>query len=235
MYNSPFVPPRHARSATRFISAVLLTTAAAACSSTPEATATTVTIVSGNNQTATVATAAGAPLVVKVTDQSGAPVTGVAVYFAPGGTATLGSPLAYTDASGDASTTLTLGTASGLDSIIVSTAGVSNSATFTVMANPGAPAAIAVVSGDGQGTAAGSALPAPLVVAVTDIYGNPVPGVPVDWAGAGGLASAQTLTSATGTATDTVVLPPARGTDTITAAVDGDAAATSVKFTEDAN
>ena len=235
MYNAPFVPPRHVRSSTRLIAAALLSAAPAACSSTSDATAATMTIVSGNNQTATVATAAGAPLVVKVTDQNGAPVSGVQVNFAPGGTATLGSPLAYTDASGDASTTLTVGTTSGLDSILVTTPGTPSPVAFTVMVNPGAPTAIAVVSGDGQGTVAGSALPSPLVVAVTDIYGNPVPGVPVDWAGAGGIAAAQTLTTAAGTATDTVVLPAARGTDTITATVAGDAAATPVKFTENGN
>jgi hypothetical protein len=235
MHNSPFVPLRHVGFSTRIITAVLVSAATAACSSTPEATATTMTIVSGNNQSATVATAAGAPLVVKVTDQNGAPLSGVQVSFAPGGTATLGSPLVYTDASGNASTTIILGTASGLDSILVVAGGIPNPVTFTVTVNPGAPAAIAVISGNGQGTVAGSALPAPLVVAVTDVYGNPVPGVPVDWAGAAVIASAQTLTNATGTATDTVVLPATPGTDTITAAVDGDAAATPVKFTESAN
>src|SRR2546425_426466 len=67
----------------------------------------TITIVSGNNQAGTVNAPLPAPLVVRVT-QGGSPVTGATVAWSiTSGSGTLAAPTSGTDASGQASNTLT--------------------------------------------------------------------------------------------------------------------------------
>ncbi|HOC88493.1 MAG TPA: FG-GAP-like repeat-containing protein [bacterium] len=64
------------------------------------------------------------------------------------------------------------------------------------------PAEVALVSGDGQSVKPGEALPQPLVVKVTDAYGNPVYGAAVTFGGAGSFIESQPLhTDARGHAT----------------------------------
>jgi uncharacterized protein (TIGR03437 family) len=70
--------------------------------------------VSGSGQTAVINTPFGSPLVVKLVDGSGAPVSGVQVTFAvTGGSASLGSATSTTDSSGQASTSITAGGTAG--------------------------------------------------------------------------------------------------------------------------
>jgi len=122
----------------RFLPAMIITGAvlAAACSSnddnttvTPKASA--IAIISGNAQTGVVGTALPLPLVVKVTDQNGAAMSGVVVNFTASGGATLRSASATTDANGQATDSLTLlGSTVGSDTVTASVSGVTTSAIF---------------------------------------------------------------------------------------------------------
>ncbi len=100
----------------------------------------------------------------------------------------------------------------GLSLLALSASLVGCEATVTNGLNPPvqnppvtAPASLRPVSGDSQSAPTGSLLPAPLVVRVYDSLGNPYPNIPVDWTlpQPGVLGQAQTITDATGTATNT--------------------------------
>jgi hypothetical protein len=142
--------------------------------------------VSGGGQSASVNTAFGVPLVVKVTDPFGNPVAGVTVTFA-GPTSGAGvtfptGPTAPTGPTGQASLTIKANRASGSYAVTATTAGVGTPATFALTNVPG-PGTIAVLSGGSQSAAVGATFAGPLVVKVTDSFGNPVPGVTVTFAG----------------------------------------------------
>ncbi|MBT3773072.1 MAG: hypothetical protein HOF87_00775 [Gemmatimonadales bacterium] len=86
--------------------------------------ATVVTIVSGSDQTAIVRETLPTPVVVRVTDQGGAPVPGETVTFTPGGqSGTVSASSAVADANGEASTVWTLGEVFGGQSLTASIAG----------------------------------------------------------------------------------------------------------------
>jgi hypothetical protein len=161
-------------------------------------------IVNGNNQSAAVANALANPLVVKVADQYGNPLVGVAVTFAiTGGSGTLSAPSAVTNGSGQAQVTLTLGTTAGTVTVSATISGVATPAVFTETATPGPPAALTYVSGNNQTGVGGGTLQNPLVVKVTDQYANPIQGITVLFAvvsGAGSLNASSVLTDASGQA-----------------------------------
>lgn len=90
--------------------------------------------VSGNNQSVLVGTAFGSSLVVEVTDNQGNPVSGAPVTFTiNSGSATLGTTSTTTGVTGQASTTVTAGSAPG-NIVIVAAAGSFNT-TFTLSAH----------------------------------------------------------------------------------------------------
>jgi uncharacterized protein (TIGR03437 family) len=80
---------------------------------------------------------------------------------------------------------------------------------------------IAIVSGGGQSGSPNQAVPAPLVVRVTDSSGKPVAGELVSFAVIGGSANvtapAQIVTDSTGSASATVTMGPGGGPATVTA------------------
>jgi len=85
------------------------------------------------------------------------------------------------------------------------------------------PATIAAVSGNNLSATAGTALPNPFVVVVTDASNNPVPGVPVTFAvasGGGTLSAASVVTNTQGLA-PTLLLGVTAGTNTVTATAAG--------------
>jgi hypothetical protein len=88
---------------------------------------------------------------------------------------------------------------------------------------PTTPAEIAPVSGDGQTAPAGQPLANPLIVVVTDEFGNAVPGVSVTWSaqGGGNVSATATETGSNGRASVTRVLGPTTGEQTTTATVSG--------------
>jgi hypothetical protein len=208
---------------------IIVALVAAACSSDnttttpPTPVASTVTIVSGNAQTGTVATAAGTPVVVQVKDQNGDPIAGVQVNFTVTGGGTLGTPTATTDASGNASTTVTLGNKSGVDSVNAAVSGVSQTTLFTLTAAAGAPSELVIVSGNNQSGTAGTNLASTLVVQVTDQFGNPIPGATVDWTTTAGtlVATAQSTSDANGMISDALQLPATAMGVTVTATLHG--------------
>ena len=107
---------------------------------------------------------------------------------------------------------------------------------FTANVTAG-PATTATISGgNNQSGTAGTTLPQPLTVVVTDQYGNPVPGVAVNFddGGAGGsfLNPNPVTTDNTGTATQGYTLPPVAGLVNITATAAG--AANPAVFSETA-
>ena len=92
---------------------------------------------------------------------------------------------------------------------------------FNISAGPAAT--IALSSGDAQTASAGSALPAPVVVKVTDLGGNVVSGTTVAFATASGgsFAPASATTGATGLASTTWTLGAAAGAQSMTASATG--------------
>ena len=95
----------------------------------------TQTIVSGNNQIATTGTALANPFVVEVLDGNGDPLAGVAVTFTVvAGGGTLSNTTSVTDANGQATSTLILGTAPGTNTVEVRVEGIIEIVTFSAVA-----------------------------------------------------------------------------------------------------
>ena len=102
---------------------------------TAEALPPTLTSTSGNNQIAAVGTALANPFVVKVRDGNGTPLAGVTVTFVVRtGGGTLSTGTTTTDASGQADSTLRLGTEAGTNTVEVSAEGITEIVTFSAVA-----------------------------------------------------------------------------------------------------
>jgi hypothetical protein len=97
---------------------------------------------------------------------------------------------------------------------------------------PSVDTAISLVSGDNQVGTAGTPLANPLVVAVGDAEGNPIPGVAVTWSvtDGGGAVTPTSSTSSDGRASATFTLGPTLGDQHVEASVPG-ASNTPVLFT----
>ncbi len=111
---------------------------------------------SGDDQGGVISTAAGAPIVVRVNDQFGNPVSGTDVTFAvTAGSATLGDPTANSGPDGRAQTTFSFGATPGSITISAASAGLTGSPqTFTaesgqilVVNDQFQPAALTVAAG----------------------------------------------------------------------------------------
>jgi len=205
--------------------------------------ATAIAVSSGSGQSATVHTAFASPLVAKVSDTYGNPVSGVTVTFAAPGSGASGTfagsvNTAATNASGIAtSPTFTANTTAGGYNVSASASGT-GSVNFAESNTAGAATTVAASSGSGQSATVHTAFASPLVVTVTDTYGNPVSGVTVTFAAPGSGASATfascpggnpttaqcvVITSATGIATSSALTATtlAGGPYTVTATVSG--------------
>lgn len=137
----------------------------------------------------TVATVVTPSPSVRVTDASGTPVPGVDVTFAVGSGGGLSAGgLQVTNTQGIATVgSWRLGTSAGSDNTLVATAGTL-STIISVQATPG-PAATAARAANvpqTQNVAPSAAVAIPPAVVVTDQYGNPIQGVPVQFAAAAG-------------------------------------------------
>lgn len=154
-----------------------------------ESNAAAISIVSGDNQAAGAGVALGQPLVVRVVDGLNRPVSGETVAFTveAGGGAVLPTS-GTTGADGRVSTAWTLGPLAGTQRVRATVTGSSPAlvVTFTATASSGTGAALTIVSGNAQTAPVKSALADSLVVKVTDVLGNPVSGVQVDWTVTGG-------------------------------------------------
>ncbi len=190
--------------------------------------ATTMAISAGDNQNGTVATAVAVPPSVLVSDQFGNPVAGQPVTFTVatgGGSVTGGS--ATTNAAGIAAVgSWTLGTATGTNTLTATSTGLAGSpATFTATASAGAATQIAVSTGNGQSATVNTAVAVNPAVLVRDAFSNPVAGVAVTFAVAGGGGAAtgtSATTNASGVATvGSWTLGQTAGANTLTATATG--------------
>jgi adhesin/invasin len=161
----------------------------------PTAVAVTVSAAT-NNQSAVVGQALPLPVSVQVTDGAGVPIGNVAVTWTVltgGGSVSASS--STTDVNGNATIIWTLGPTVGTQTLSASIAnGASTTISATALATGGAGMSIA--SGNNQTIAIG-ATSAPMVVHISDSFGNPVSGAVVNWS-----ASAGAVLSATSTTTD---------------------------------
>lgn len=214
----------------------LLAGAAAACGGSDltlpsESVAAKIEITQGNGQNAPVSTLLPQRLLVKVTDSRGLAVPNQPVEFtiATGG-GNVSPASATTGADGQAGTAWTLGSAAGAQTVTAATIGngapANLSVTFSASALTAAPARLTKVAGDGQNAAAGTNVPTPPSVKVTDAVGNPIQGVLVTFAvtGGGGIV-APTVPVATGgngiAAVTSWQLGPVAGPNQLTATVAG--------------
>jgi adhesin/invasin len=201
-----------------------------------------VTVVQGDQQNGRVGDSLPQPLVVAVTDASGRPVEGATVVFtlsdpAPG--ASISPDREATNADGEATAAIVLGTRPGNQAGQVQALGASGAPTasvgFMLIAVPENANGIAPVSGQDQSGPVGSTLANPLVVQVSDPFGNPIEGVTVTWTadGGGSVSAPASTTGADGTTSVQRTLGGTAGTQRTFAAVDG-LAGSPVTFTHTA-
>ncbi len=164
------------------------------------------------------------PIVSQAQDLYKNGVAGVTVHFTANKGAVPNPSSAVTDATGLARTTLQLPTTVGTITVTGSSAGLKN-ISYLEYSDAGPAANIAITSGNNQFAPAGTQLPQALSVLVADQYGNPVPGVDVDFddGGAGGTFSNANpgVTGTNGTATQFYTLPPLPRAITINAIATG--------------
>ena len=174
---------------------------------------------SGDAQTGTVGAALTDELRVVVTED-GAPSPGVDVTFATTD-GSVAPTTATTDASGIASTVWTLGEEAGGQDATATLAGATGSPqTFTATGTPDVALNLVTVSGGDQSGRVGEAAPAPLVLRVTDQFGNGVAATAVGFAVTAGDANAapgNANTDATGSAQTTITFGATAGAVTVEA------------------
>jgi hypothetical protein len=174
------------------------------------ATTPTIRVVSGNNQTGPAGSVLPLPLVARVTNEAGQPVSGVPVVFEVtqnsgglvSGTASIGALAVTSNAAGEASVQLRTGTRSGVgNNVVQATAvGFAGTAVFQASGTAAGASRIVVDTGNGQTGVVGSALPLPFVAIVTDAGYNRLGGVPVTFTvrqGGGSINGVTTVTTTT--------------------------------------
>jgi len=193
----------------------------------------------GDKQTGEVGVALPESVVVQVLDQRGNPLPGVRVAFAPGEDspgAEARPDAVTTDADGEAWAEWVLGSSSGAQSLLASVAETDElQVAFEATARAGQARRVEVAGGDNQDGAVGGLLPEPLVVLVTDQFGNPVEGTEVEWsADAGSVDPGSSTTGPDGKASANWRLGSGIGTQSAAAIVQG-LEGSPVSFTGTAN
>jgi adhesin/invasin len=181
-------------------------------------------LVSGDGQRASVGTKLGDPLIVRISDQFGNPVANVSVKW-DGGDGSVDPATSETGDDGQASTSWTLGSATGSYTAKASSAGLDGSpVSFTATAVAGSANRLIQVSGDHQSGAPGTELGQPVVVRLVDRNGNGISGRAVSWvvgAGGGSVASSTSTTDGDGRADTRWTLGSSPGLNTLNAVVSG--------------
>jgi hypothetical protein len=188
-----------------------------------------ITIVQGDAQSGRVGNTLAEPVVARVTDSQGRPVAAIPVAFAfTGGVAASVAPdTAMTDADGRAPFQILLGPQVGSGSAEVRVSGSAGSGALAApvqfTALPANANELVPVSGDSQSARVGGALADPLVVQVTDAFGNPIAGVDVAWTAVdgGSVSQATVQTGDDGLASVEVTLGPNAGIQHTTASAPG--------------
>jgi hypothetical protein len=162
-------------------------------------TAVAVVVKSGDRQLGSVGTALKLPIVLRTVDRHGNAVPGALVKLAPtAGRLTDSSVI--TDAAGETRILWTLGKPAGLQRMAIKVAGDTSESEATALARPGKPAKLAFVAPP-ETAKPGKPLPKPVVVQVTDAYGNPLGGQTVVFKpNTGTVTPARGLTDADGRA-----------------------------------
>jgi protocatechuate 3,4-dioxygenase beta subunit len=172
----------------------------------------------------TVGSALPAPLTVRVLDDRGKAMRGVAVSWSvTAGGGTIDPASSTTDAAGVASASWTLGPGAGAQGASAAV-GELAPVSFTAAASPDAAARAVPVGGSDQSGEVAGSLPDSLVVRVNDRFGNPVPHVAVSWsvgAGGGTLAPGGPATSDSGLVKARWTLGPAIGGQSVEARAAG--------------
>ena len=194
----------------------------------------------GDDQAGSASTQLAEPFVVLSLDENGAAMTGVVVSFsvsAGGGMlsattdanpctieSSTSSTTATTDANGQASARLTLGSEPGTNTVSATVEGL-EAETFTATATEQATShSLTKVCGDDQEGTAGILLAEPFVVSVVDEDGAAIAGVAVSFSvttGGGTLSVTTDTTNANGRARTRLTLGSDEGTNTVSATVEG--------------
>ncbi len=182
--------------------------------------------VGGNAQSGTVGQALGMALTVQINDAGGNPIPSVSVSFVvTSGGGSVADPTVPTDATGQASTTWTLGLTAGEQQVSASIEGGGPVGTFTATATADVAFSIAEVSGNMQQGPTGAQLPDPIVVKVADQFGNGVQGEAVAFAitdgGDGSLVSNLEITDDQGEASTQWTLSSSEGPNSAEASAAG--------------
>lgn len=181
-------------------------------------------ILGGDAQTGTLGASLALPLRVEVRDAYGNPVAGATVNFSSvSGGGSLTPPVAVTDSLGRAQTAWTLGATLGAQQVDAALAAApAVTVSFTATAESGAPAALLLVSGNGQSGLPLSTTANPLEVEVRDAFANPLAGVLVTFSVISGDANttvSPVLTGVDGRAATEVVFGAVAGPVTLRATV----------------
>jgi len=179
-------------------------------------------VYSGDGQSGPIRSSLPAPLVVALSDSSGAPLPGRQVSFRVSrGDGTLIAPTAEgrvftatTDGQGRAEVSFRLGSRAGSGShrVAAAAAGFAGEVVFSASAVADQPVGVKALSGEMQRGVPGQALPRPFVVFVHDAGGNPVEGATVRFeviqgdASISGLSSLAAVTNGDGLAEASVTL-----------------------------
>ena len=186
--------------------------------------------VHGNGQKGTVGAPLPTPLVVRVVSSGGAGVPGRQVAFLPigeGSADRLEPDTALTSSSGEASSTWVLGPRMGqqrVEAHLVADGETPAPVTFSAEAVAAEPDTLRGASALSRAGRRGDELTDPLVVRVSDRFGNPVSGAVVTWAvmaGDGELSAGESESGADGTAAVSWELGDQVGVQRVTAAMPG--------------
>jgi len=184
-----------------------------------------IAIFDGDGQSGAVGSQLANPLVVKVTDNFGNPISGVTVHWSAEGQGSVSNETTVTGDNGQTSVTRTLGSNTGAETTLASAENLAGSpVTFTSTAVAGDASRIEIVSGNGQNAPAGTVLPEDLVVRVLDENGNPIVNRAISWLigqGGGSVDPATNHTDGEGKASVRLTLGATPGTNTVNAVVSG--------------
>jgi hypothetical protein len=194
----------------------------------------TLNIISGNNQSGAAGSTLPTQLVVQVTDPYGNAVSGTPVSFSDnsaGGSFSISA--VGSDINGLATVAYTLPTATGPVIVTAASPGLSSVA-FNESVTAASAASLNKISGEGQTGSVGSPLPLPLIVQITDQYGNPVAGAAItfDDGGSGGSFSGGPIVTDDSGSASVVYTPESSGSISITASASSVPSVAPVVFSE---
>ena len=181
--------------------------------------------VGGDDQSASANSVLPESLLVRASDGSGNPVSGVTVHWTAQGGGSISPETVVTGADGRAAAQRVLGATAGRQTAQATADGLAGSpVTFVHTALASSPTALVQTSGNDQTAPAGFEVAEDLVVQLTDANGNGVGGRPVTWVvatGGGTVSPVNSTTDADGFARTRWTLGTSVGTNTLNAVFSG--------------